>query len=50
VFERLPDWVNTAGEWIAAVIMGMGGLAIMALVGGMLAYGIRLIMGKDDEQ
>lgn len=49
MFERLPDWVNTAGEWIGAVIMGLGALAIMALICGIIAYGIRLIRGKDDE-
>ena len=50
MFERLPDWVSVAGEWIGAITLGLAGLALMSLFGGIVAYGIRLIMGKDDEQ
>ncbi len=46
MFERLPDWVSVACEWIMAIIMGMAGIFIALLFGWVIAYVIRLIVGK----
>lgn len=32
MFERLPEWVGIAGEWLGATIIGLCGVLIVALV------------------
>ncbi len=38
MLERLPDWVRVAGEWIAAVIVGIGGVALIVLICGIIVW------------
>lgn len=50
MFERLPDWVSVAGEWLVAIFLGLSVIAVMLLICGIIVYGIRQFTEKDDEQ
>ena len=48
MFERLPDWVSIAWEWIVAIFLTMSAIAVTLMVCGIIVYAVRVIMGKDD--
>lgn len=48
MFEKLPDWVSIAGEWIVAIFLGMSAIAVTLLVCGIIVYAVRVIMWKED--
>lgn len=48
MFERLPDWVSVADEWLVAIFLGISAIAVTLLVCGIIVYAIREIKGKDD--
>lgn len=48
MFERLPDWVSIAGEWIVAIILGMTLIAVTLLICCIIVYEIRVVKGKND--
>lgn len=50
MFEYLPDWVNIALNWLGAIILWTAGIALIVVICGLIAYGIRLFMEKDDDE
>ena len=50
MFERLPDWVNIALDWLGAIILWAGGVFLIVLICGIIVYGIREFTEKDDDE
>ena len=38
LLDRLPEWVGVVGEWIAVVIVGIGGVALIVLICGIIVW------------
>lgn len=38
MFERMPDWVNVVLDWIVAAIVGIGGVALIVLIVGVIVW------------
>lgn len=49
MFERLPDWVNVAGEWMVAIFLGLAVIALALLIYVIIVYAIPVIKGKDEQ-
>ena len=49
MFERLPDWVGVAGEWMVAIFLGLAVIALALLIYVIIVYEIRVIKGKDEQ-